>query len=1024
MSDRNSTAKQAIKFLKIALAFAGGSFLLLVLASFTISVFFAEDINQKVKEEINRQLEATVDYKGFSLTLISNFPDITLKLEQFLVVGKNEFARDTLLQVKEFDCAVNVWNVLRGEKLKVSKLIFKEPNIFAHKLSNGKANWASIVKPDTAAPQAKTDSSNFEFALSRIALRKANIRYKDDSSYIDFSARALDFTGKGDFTANNYDLATNTSIKEVSLLMEKTRYINKASFNADIALNIDNAKQQYSFRENKITVNDFQFNFDGFIKFIGDKLYTDLKFNTLKTDFKNLLSLIPEVYVRDYQKIKTEGAFQLEGWCKGKLDSVSYPAFNLNLVVSKGLFQYPDLPAPIQNIDVDLQVMNDSERLENLQLNLKKFHAELENNPIDFQLHLRGLNSPYIEANGNIRVDLAKITRVFPIPDMELRGQLGLEAKAKGKMAENNLPVCSAKIDLKYGYVKYASFPSALENLAIAAAFDCPTGRKEDVKIKVSNFHTELDKEPIEAKLEVQNIIDPIYNLYLQGKLDLEKLTKIYPIEGSEIKGQIVADLKTEGTVSALQNARYADLPSSGFINVSNLFYNSRDLPKPFELSSAKMNFTPKHIHLTECKGQLGSSDFSLEGKLENYMGYLFANQILNGDLQLASQRINLNEFTSGELSQDPTTGDTTTLAAPELPANLNFLFAAHIKELLYDNLDLQNFRGSLLLQNQTLSLVGLKFNLLGGAFIADAKYIGVKPKQPHVEFKCVIDSMRIKDMFRAFSSVKAYAPIAKDISGTLSCGLTFSGDLTGNLMPNYESITSMGKAFITKADLTQTKIIQQLSGATQLAFFNQLKAVTQEIGFKILNGRLYVDPFTIRVQDVNMHISGSNGLDKSLNYTVKLDVPAPALTGQAIGALSKLSGYAIEAPQRLNIDLAITGNMDSPKIGVKKAGAEGGPAAKVVADLKNKAQAEAEAELMQRKKEAEEKARQEFERLQKDAQDKLREAEERKRQELERARIEAEKKAQEELEKKKQEAENKAKEEAKKLKDKIKFPR
>ncbi|MCS6906140.1 MAG: hypothetical protein RML72_07310, partial [Bacteroidia bacterium] len=112
MATNSLIAKQAVSYLKIILAIAGASFLLVVLASFTISILFSDEIDAQIKKEINRKLEAKVDYNSLSLSLLSNFPDVTLKLEKFLVVGKKEFARDTLLQMKEFDCAVNLWDVL------------------------------------------------------------------------------------------------------------------------------------------------------------------------------------------------------------------------------------------------------------------------------------------------------------------------------------------------------------------------------------------------------------------------------------------------------------------------------------------------------------------------------------------------------------------------------------------------------------------------------------------------------------------------------------------------------------------------------------------------------------------------------------------------------------------------------------------------------------------------------------------------------------------------------------------------
>jgi flagellar biosynthesis GTPase FlhF len=207
-------------------------------------------------------------------------------------------------------------------------------------------------------------------------------------------------------------------------------------------------------------------------------------------------------------------------------------------------------------------------------------------------------------------------------------------------------------------------------------------------------------------------------------------------------------------------------------------------------------------------------------------------------------------------------------------------------------------------------------------------------------------------------------------------------------------------------------------------------------LAFQIIDGRLHIDPFDIKRGEHVMTIQGSTGIDQSIDYKVKLDVPAPAVAGQAADALSKLVNRSIEEPERLNVKLNLGGTYPKPTVTGGSLGAGGGSLAdqaktKLKDELDKKKQ-ELKDQLDSKKKEAEQKLRDEAERKKRELEEKARQEEARLRDEAERKKQEAEQKAREEADRKKREAEQKAKEEAdrlkkegeQKLKEKLKFPR
>ena len=67
---------------------------------------------------------------------------------------------------------------------------------------------------------------------------------------------------------------------------------------------------------------------------------------------------------------------------------------------------------------------------------------------------------------------------------------------------------------------------------------------------------------------------------------------------------------------------------------------------------------------------------------------------------------------------------------------------------------------------------------------------------------------------------------------------------------------------------------------------YNQMKKVLKlgdsysntfkdlNVSFSLKEGRIYVRPFNTKVGNIKMNISGDQGLDQTLNYVIKTEIP------------------------------------------------------------------------------------------------------------------------------------------------------
>ena len=74
----------------------GGIILLIIILAICLPFLFQKQIVTKVKQSINDNLTAKVEFKDYSLSLFRSFPDFTLTLEQLTVSGTGDFDKESV----------------------------------------------------------------------------------------------------------------------------------------------------------------------------------------------------------------------------------------------------------------------------------------------------------------------------------------------------------------------------------------------------------------------------------------------------------------------------------------------------------------------------------------------------------------------------------------------------------------------------------------------------------------------------------------------------------------------------------------------------------------------------------------------------------------------------------------------------------------------------------------------------------------------------------------------------------------
>ncbi|WP_138992479.1 AsmA-like C-terminal region-containing protein [Larkinella sp. C7] len=894
---------------------------ILLLVAWIVPMFFRDKIVTRLQQELTNRVNARITFRPekVSLSLLRHFPNLTLQTDSLSIVGRTPFVGDTLLSTRAFEVKINLLSVLSGDKLKLNGLYLNQPRVLVKILRDGRANYDIYKAVESDEPEkADTSQTAFTLDIDEWEIKDGLIRYDDRSLPMTVRLEAVNHVGSGSLSAEVADLVLKTKAERITLNYGGMEYLSDKKLDADMKLRADLEKSVYTFANNRIRVNELPLELNGSIATgtsapADTSMRFDLTYRSPDSDFKNLLSLVPGMYSERFQDIDADGTVRFDGTVKGVYNARQIPAFLLNLVVNDGRFKYPDLASAVEHIALDLTVSNATDHFHNTVINLKKLVADLGRNPIRGRVLVQGLTRSRIEADLTAKLNLEELTQLFPMDSMTLRGLADLNLKAKGVYDKTAklFPVVDGLIRLENGSVKSMKFPEPVEAINVQASLTNRTGKRADTRVDIANLQLKLAGDPFQAKGWVQNFDDYTFDVIAKGRLNLTSLTRIFPMEGTRLAGLIDASIETKGRLSDAKAKRYDQLPTSGTMAITNLNYRGESLPQGLILNSARLRLLPGKLNVEQAQGLLGTSTFTADGFLSNYIPFLLdENQPLEGTLNVRANRLTINEW----MSDDPQ-AKTAQPSVVEIPDNIRFVVNATIGQAVYDKMPLNNVKGQLEMADGILRIKQVTFNSLGGQFVTNGTYDPKDLAKPRFAFDVNIANADIAQAHRHLTLAKVVFPLAQYMIGRFSSTFAVNGRLEPDMMPDLNSLTGNALVKIVQATLKNNPILERLVEKTKLSDLRnaQFKDLLMKVDVK--NGFVTIKPFDVRINDNIVTVSGSNSLEGDLKYVLKLDVPTGKAGVQFAKAFSSLTGQPLENADRAKIDFALNGSYKKPQL-------------------------------------------------------------------------------------------------------------
>ena len=489
------------------------------------------------------------------------------------------------------------------------------------------------------------------------------------------------------------------------------------------------------------------------------------------------------------------------------------------------------------------------------------------------------------------------------IENVQTTGNFEVNGEFKGVVDEEHIPTFKIAINSENASFKYPDLPKSVRNVYIDTEINNETGITEDTYVNINKLSFLIDEDKFNLNAKIRELMgNTKVNAHMDGTINLENISQAYPVpEDYNLKGILNADITTAFDMVSLEKKQYQNTKTNGKASVSGFEYASEELKNPVAINAAAVTFNPNTVTLDSFKGKTGSTDFDAKGTLTNLLGFMFNNENIEGNFTLASNQFALNDFMveeTEEVSEALEDGTGSTPTGEErikIPSFLDCTVEASANTVVYDNLNLKNVKGTLLIKDETATVKNLTSDLFGGT-LGMSGSVSTKEEASTFDMDLGMSNFNIGESFAGLDMLKTLTPLAAALQGKLNSDIKISGILKDDFTPNLATISGnlLAELLSPKLDAQKAPLVSSLDSKLNFLDTKEINLDGLKTALSFDNGTVKVKPFSLKYKDININVDGSHTFDKQMQYKATLDVPAKYLGAEVNKLIAQMNDQSL----------------------------------------------------------------------------------------------------------------------------------
>jgi hypothetical protein len=458
------------------------------------------------------------------------------------------------------------------------------------------------------------------------------------------------------------------------------------------------------------------------------------------------------------------------------------------------------------------------------------------------------------------------------------RGELYFSGRLAGSMEEGE--DLEARIDFgcRNASFDHPRYEKGMEAVYLSGSFYSPqVGRLDKATLTLKDVKGTLEGRNFAGNLQINNLEQYRIKGDFQGTFSLNSWQKFLPPgEVTTAEGNMEVDITFEGPVNYLKSTTSMDkFKTSGEILIEDLSFSLANNSLPFKNFNGHFMFNGRDLAISGFSGNIGHSDFQLNGYFRNIIAFIFSkNQPIGIEADLKAETLDFDELLTGSTRAPETTVmGKQTYTSFEINPRLALLFDCKVNELKFRRFRGHDIKGKLSIANQVAEGTRISFNTMGGNIVMNGMVDGRIQDHIRVNTNSSYQGIHIDSLFHVFENFGQDFLVDDHLKGQVDADLVTYMAFDNYLRFKSPDLVVNAGLTIQNGELNNFEPLQKLSPYLDSEDLKHLEFADLKNSISIKDREIFLPNMVVQSNLTTIAVNGTHTFDQEINYRLKVPI-------------------------------------------------------------------------------------------------------------------------------------------------------
>jgi len=501
------------------------------------------------------------------------------------------------------------------------------------------------------------------------------------------------------------------------------------------------------------------------------------------------------------------------------------------------------------------------------------------------------LSGSYTGLDGNLDIavkghdtNIKTLFSLLPAPvtekyrKYESRGDIYFESRLNGLVSDGNYPEATIKFGCKGASFTHPEYGKGIEQVYLTGTFHSTNVAKlSAATLTLNNIKGVMEEQAFSGNLQINNLEKYHIKGDFEGTFDLESWHQFLPLEQvASADGTVKVDIAFNGPVNYLKSTSSMEkFKTSGEIFVEDMNFSLSQNSLPFENFNGHFLFNGRDLAISDFKGNIGNSDFELNGFFRNIIAFVFSrNQPIGIEADLRAHTLDLDELLTGNTKDvDKTVVGKQTYTSFEINPRLAVLFNCNVEQLKFRRFRGNQIKGKLRISDQVAHGQQISFNTMGGEIVMNGRVDGRIKDHIRVQTNSSYRGIYLDSLFYVFENFRQDFLEDHHLKGQAFAEIDTYMAFDNHLRFKSPDLVVDAELRIENGELNNFEPLQKLSTYVDSQDLKRLKFADLKNHIQIKNREILLPNMVVQSNLTTINVTGTHTFDQDISYRLKVPI-------------------------------------------------------------------------------------------------------------------------------------------------------